>query len=656
MNSPGSAGILRRRDLRLALLMAALFSLVVTASALAAVGGLTQKAGTAGCVSDDGTAASFSIPGACVDGKALRSTASVEISPDGENAYAASGFGGVAVFDRNPGTGALIQKAGAAGCISEDGTAGACAVGVGLDVAKDVAVSPDGANVYVASIASFSGVSDGVLVFDRNPGTGALTQKAGTSGCVTEDGTAGACADGTALVDASKVMISPDGSNAYVTTETNDSIAIFDRNPTTGALAQKPGTAGCVTQLTVVTTPCADGRELDGASSVTISPDGANFYVASKDSGAVAVFDRNATTGALTQKAGTAGCISDTGTSGTCVNGTALQAAFSIVMTPDGASVYVASLGDAVAVFDRDPTTGVLTQKSGTAGCISETGAGPCLDGKALDFPNSIAVSPDRSSVYVTALNSNAIAILDRDDSSGTLSQNPGTAGCISQAGASCVHGTALDGPVDVTVSPDDTNVYVAAQGISAISIFDRDVPPETTIDSGPAGATRDSTPTFTFSSNEVGATFECKVDGGSFDPCSGPAGSHTAFALADGPHQVQIRAVDASSNSDSTPATRAFTVDTKAPGATILKKPKGKVKTKKKAARVKVSFKSEAGAAFECRLDRARFRTCASPLVARAKSAGGKGRKHTISVRATDGAGNVGKVAAIRFRVIRTG
>ena len=69
--------------------MAALFSLVVTASALAAVGGLIQKAGTAGCVSDDGTAASFGIPGACVDGKALRSTASVEISPDGKNAYAA---------------------------------------------------------------------------------------------------------------------------------------------------------------------------------------------------------------------------------------------------------------------------------------------------------------------------------------------------------------------------------------------------------------------------------------------------------------------------------------------------------------------------------------------------------------------------------------
>ena len=106
----------------------------------------------------------------------------------------------------------------------------------------------------------------------------------------------------------------------------------------------------------------------------------------------------------------------------------------------------------------------------------------------------------------------------------------------------------------------------------------------------------------------------------------------------------------------NSTPATRAFTVDTKAPGATILKKPKGKVKTKKKAARVKVSFKSEAGAAFECRLDSARFKRCASPFRARAKSASGKGRRHKISVRATDSAGNAGKVAAVRFRVIRTG
>lgn len=43
---------------------------------------------------------------------------------------------------------------------------------------------------------------------------------------------------------------------------------------------------------------------LDFARSVTISPDGTSAYVASANSGAVSIFDRNTTTGALTQKPG----------------------------------------------------------------------------------------------------------------------------------------------------------------------------------------------------------------------------------------------------------------------------------------------------------------------------------------------------------------
>ena len=97
----------------------------------------------------------------------------------------------------------------------------------------------------------------------------------------------------------------------------------------------------------------------------------------------MAVFDR-AADGTLTQKPGTAGCISDTG-AGPCVDGTALDAAARVAVSPDGESVYVASfVSDAVAVFDR-AADGTLTQKPGTAGCISETGLGRCVDGAALD-------------------------------------------------------------------------------------------------------------------------------------------------------------------------------------------------------------------------------------------------------------------------------
>ena len=60
-------------------------------------------------------------------------------------------------------------------------------------------------------------------------------------------------------------------------------------------------------------------------------------------------------------------------------------------------------VSDAVAVFDRR-RNGKLVQKAGTDGCISDTGAGPCVDGTALDIPQSVTVSPDGQSVYVTFL------------------------------------------------------------------------------------------------------------------------------------------------------------------------------------------------------------------------------------------------------------
>jgi hypothetical protein len=93
-------------------------------------------------------------------------------------------------------------------------------------------------------------------------------------------------------------------------------------------------------------------------------------------------------------------------------------------------------------------------------------------------------------------------------------------------------------------------------------------VPPETTIDSGPPALTNDSTPTFTFFSNDPNATFQCRVDGGSFAACSSP---HTRSALSDGSHTFEVRANDDAGRPDPTPALRSFVVDTVAPSAPTL-------------------------------------------------------------------------------------
>jgi hypothetical protein len=91
-------------------------------------------------------------------------------------------------------------------------------------------------------------------------------------------------------------------------------------------------------------------------------------------------------------------------------------------------------------------------------------------------------------------------------------------------------------------------------------------VRPQTTITSGPSGVTHDNTPTFRFSSNETGSTFQCLIrlasGSGTFGSCSGPGASHTpSLPLANGKYVFSVRARDKAGNLDSTPASRAFTV-----------------------------------------------------------------------------------------------
>jgi DNA-binding beta-propeller fold protein YncE len=313
-------------------------------------------------------------------------------------------------------TGDLTQPAGTAGCVSETGS-GPCANGRALDAPRSVAVSPDGKSVYVASQ-----LSDAVALLNRNTTTGAITQPAAASaGCVSETG-AGPCANGRALDSASSVAVSADGKSVYVASLVGSgAVARFNRNTTTGAITQPAAaTAGCVSETGAG--PCANGRALTGADSVAVSPNGKSVYVASNDSHAVARFDRNTTSsppGAITQPAAaTAGCVSETG-AGPCADGRALFNPKSVAVSADGKSVYVATFNGsigAVVRFNRNITTGAITQPAAaTAGCVSETGAGPCADGHGLSGgADSVAVSPDGKSVYVPAFNGDAVARFNR--------------------------------------------------------------------------------------------------------------------------------------------------------------------------------------------------------------------------------------------------
>ena len=158
---------------------------------------------------------------------------------------------------------------------------------------------------------------------------------------------------------------------------------------------------------------------------------------------------------------------------------------------------------------------------------------------------------------------------------------------------------------------------------------------PDTTISSGPATGTTtgDATPTFGFGSSEAGSTFECRVDAAVFASCSSPL---TTAALGEGAHTFEVRATDAAGNTDPSPATSSFTVDTIAPDTTISSGPATGTTTGD--ATPTFGFgSSEAGSTFECRVDAAVFASCSSPLTTAALGEGA----HTFEVRATDAAGN---------------
>ena len=282
---------------------------------------------------------------------------------------------------------------------------------------------PDGKNVYVASSSS-----DAVAIFKRSSKDGTLSQPSGAGGCISQGG-AGGCETAAGLDGPNSVAVSPDGQNVYATSVDSDSIAIFRRNPSNGALSQAPGDAGCISEGGAG--GCRSGRALDGADVVVTSADGANVYVGAFFGSAIAAFDRDEATGALVQPPGPTGCVTNIPDPG-CVNGRAMGAIEGLAISEDGTSVYAAAAAsNALAILDRDPATGALSQASDGTGCITQSETTGCTTGTQLSGANAVAVSPDDETVYVTSLFSNSVTTFARTPATGDAAQLEGTAGCL---------------------------------------------------------------------------------------------------------------------------------------------------------------------------------------------------------------------------------
>jgi hypothetical protein len=189
-----------------------------------------------------------------------------------------------------------------------------------------------------------------------------------------------------------------------------------------------------------------------------------------------------------------------------------------------------------------------------------------------------------------------------------------------------------------VEAGDDSTRFYVH----NFLTLADS-TPPDTTIASGPSGTVTATSADFSFSSSEAGSTFECSLDGAAFAPCTSPK-SYTA--LTSGAHTFKVQAKDAALNTDPTPATQTWTIetpaDTTAPDTTIVSGPSGTVPE------TSADFgfsSSEAGSTFECSLDGAALATCTSPKSYTALTSGA----HTFKVQAKDAALNTDPTPAVQ-------
>ena len=284
--------------------------------------------------------------------------------------------------------------------------------------AFSVAVSPDGATVYVANNGDNS-----VSVIDTVTSTVTDTVTVGTSPW--------------------SVAVSPDGATVYVANDGDNSVSVIEAATNTlvdtisvggrpHSVAVSPdGTrvyvanfaGGTVSVIDAATNTVVDTIRLDSypplhptsyPSSVAVSPDGTMVYVANDSGSSVSVIDT---------------------ATNTVVDTVRFKASpGSVAVSPDGATVYTANaVGNTVSVIDAATNTVVDTIRVGSV-------------------PHSVAVSPDGTTVYVANNQDYTVSVIDT--ATNTVVET-------TWAGAY---------PHSVAVSPNGTTVYVA-NGTSGNSV-----------------------------------------------------------------------------------------------------------------------------------------------------------------------------------------
>ncbi|ATV43986.1 beta-propeller fold lactonase family protein [Pectobacterium brasiliense] len=290
-------------------------------------------------------------------------------SKDGSSVYVAGGSGSaysLVQFSRDITTGQLSYV----GIVATQGVDGVS----GLDAAvSEIVLSDDGTSLYaINGVTPVDGATtkNAVVFFSRDTTSGALTFVGSLVG-----------SDTIPLKSPSGIVLSSDGTSAYLSNLGNHSITVLARDAESGSLdyvttINKSTIAADVNSAEI---PQND-RYLEGLQDIVISPDNRFVYVSSNSQGTVLIFSRDADTGALTY-ARTLNLYSE---GHIAANALALR---ELVISEDGSALYVAAFGSkSLLVFSRDNDSGALTYRNSVE--------------LSVNTVNHLAVSADGKNIY----------------------------------------------------------------------------------------------------------------------------------------------------------------------------------------------------------------------------------------------------------------
>jgi 6-phosphogluconolactonase (cycloisomerase 2 family) len=472
-----------RCQVRVLLVAACLLAPAATASADS--GFFSQLPGHGGCITQDGN--SNGAAADCADGRGLFGPTSVVVSPDGSSAYVAKYNGGLAVFARDPATGALTQGNSTSACFASADVECTHSGRFASDSDSAHAIAMTAGHLYTAG-------RDGNIVgiFDRNVSTGALTEHFGSAGCLSADGNdsdaSPSCTTVATLTGTQSLAISPDGKFLYVGGYGTVGVTAF-AIASNGELTELAAGDGCY--VASANGACTIARYATDVYDLALSPDGKTLYAADYNDDAVTAFSRDAVTGALTPIAGTGGCVVNGGVGDSldpCTAVRGMNGPQGLQVSPDGRFVTVGAYTDnGITVLTRSGD-GTLGQAAGAAGCINETSSDGCGAARASQSVYGMQFSPDGTTLiaaaYGQASATSALAFFDVA-ADGTLTQRAGTRGCITDSGAdsggvsgTCAVGRGVLGPEGLALTSDGKWLYVAGSSDSGVAGFRLEHPP----------------------------------------------------------------------------------------------------------------------------------------------------------------------------------